>query len=298
MNVGGRLVSLVYGRPITVHVDPIEKKPFYHFLPGASAYSLATSGCPLKCRFCQNWQISQARPEDYEVAFRPAGQIAAEAVSKHAPVIAFTYNDPTVFTEYALDIARAARPLGVRSTLVSCGYMREAPLAELCEVLSAVKIDLKGFSRRFYREVSLAEIEPVLRSIVQIARAGVHLEIVNLVVPSLNDDEGSLRELTRWFMGELGPDVPLHFTRFHPDYQLSNLPPTPVATLERAYALAREAGLRYVYVGNVPGHPGNHTSCPGCGALVVERAGFFVRALRLENGACAACGTPIAGVWA
>jgi pyruvate formate lyase activating enzyme len=278
-------------------VDPIEKKPFFHFLPGSLAYSLATSGCPLRCRFCQNWQISQARPEEYTQAPLAAAAVARAAAAQSAPVIAFTYNEPTVFIEYLTDIARAAKPLGRRSVLVSCGYATEAPLAEMCGVLDAIKIDLKGFSPAFYRDACSAELAPVLRSIRQVARAKVHLELVNLVVPTLNDSPKMLTELSKWVAGELGPDVPLHFTRFHPDYQLTNLPDTPVATLERARETAMALGLHFVYVGNVPGHPGNHTYCPGCGRTVIERDGLFVTGMRMKDGRCASCGRAIPGVW-
>jgi pyruvate formate lyase activating enzyme len=295
--VGGELRSLVYGRPISVHVDPIEKKPFFHFLPGAAAYSLATSGCPLRCRFCQNWEISQARPEDYAQADVPAADVARAAVDRRAPVIAFTYNEPTVFLEYMTDIARAAKPLGRRSVLVSCGYMNEAPLRELCGVLDAVKIDLKGFRPEFYRDVCDGELKPVLRSLRQIAAARVHLEIVNLVVPTLNDSAPVLAELSKWVVGELGPDVPVHFTRFHPDYQLRHLPATPVATLERAREIGMAHGLRYAYVGNLPGHPGNHTWCPGCGTKVIERDGLFLTGMHLRDGRCPKCRRAIPGVW-
>ena len=298
MNVRGQLRSLVYGRPIAEHVDPIEKKPFFHFLPGAEAYSLATSGCPLRCKFCQNWTISQARPEDYEAAYCPAEAMANRAKGRGTPVVAFTYDEPTVFTEYLTDIARAARKVGLRSVLISCGFMNEAPLAEMIEVLDGIKIDLKGFSPEFYREVSGAELAPVLRSIKQVAKSGRHLEIVNLVVPTLNDSEKMLAELSRWVAGEAGPDVPVHFTRFHPDYQLLNLPPTPVATLERARDQAMKNGLRYVYVGNVPGHPGNNTYCARCGKVCIERTGLFVKSIHMKAGACAACGNKIPGVWA
>jgi pyruvate formate lyase activating enzyme len=297
IHVGGELRSLVYGRPISVHVDPIEKKPFFHFLPGAAAYSLATSGCPLRCKFCQNWEISQARPEDYAQASLPAAAIARAAADRDAPIIAFTYNEPTVFTEYLTDIARAARPLGRRSVLVSCGFMTEAPLREMCGVLDGIKIDLKGFREDFYRDVCGAELKPVLRSLRQVARSGVHLEIVNLVVPTLNDSPRDLAELSKWVAGELGPDVPVHFTRFHPDFQLRNLPDTPVATLERARETGMAQGLRFVYVGNVPGHPGNHTYCPGCGTRVIERDGMFVSAIHLRDGRCPKCRRAIPGVW-
>ncbi len=293
----GDLRSLVYGHPAAVHVDPIEKKPFYHFLPGSRAYSLGTAGCPLHCEFCQNWQLSQSMPEEHRGPFTPAADVAREAQAHQAPVIAFTYNEPTVFAEYLCDIARAARPLGVRCVAVSCGFMNQAPLAEMCEVLDAIKIDLKGFSEDFYRRVAHAELRPVLRAIEQIARHGTHLEIVNLVVPTLNDSEAMLGRLAGWLVDAVGPDVPVHFTRFHPDYRLLNLPPTPARTLELARAIARERGLRYAYVGNLPGHPGNHTSCPKCGKIVVRREGFFVEEIQVRDGKCAFCGEPIAGVW-
>jgi pyruvate formate lyase activating enzyme len=296
-NVGGELRSLVYGRPAAVHVDPIEKKPFFHFLPGSAAYSLGTVGCPLSCKFCQNWQISQAQPDDVDAAYMGPSAVVDAALGRRAPVVAFTYNEPAVFAEYALDIAAAGRRRGLRHVMVSCGFMNERPLADLCRVLDAVKIDLKGFSEDFYRTVSGAALAPVLRSIVQIRKAGVHLEIVNLVVPTLNDAEASLARLASWVMSELGADVPLHFTRFHPDYQLLNLAPTPVATLERARDMAMARGLRYVYVGNVPGHPGNHTYCPKCRTRVITRQDFFVLESSLKDGRCGACRCPIAGVW-
>jgi pyruvate formate lyase activating enzyme len=297
MNVGGELRSLVYGRPASVHVDPIEKKPFYHFLPGAAALSVGTAGCPLRCAFCQNWRLSQATPEEIPGPFVPPERMASEAEARRAPVIAFTYNEPTVQAEYLLDVARDARKRGIRTCIVSCGFMNEAPLREMCGVLDAVKIDLKGFSPAFYRDVSGAELAPVLRSIKQAAKAGVHLEIVNLVVPTLNDSEPMLRGLADWVAGEAGPDVPLHFTRFHPDYRLRNLPPTPVSVLERAREIAMARGVRYAYVGNVPGHPGNHTFCPGCGKAVVRRDGFFVTENQVEKGRCRHCRAAIAGVW-
>ena len=297
MNVDGVLRSLVYGRPLTVHVDPIEKKPFYHFLPGSAAFSLATSGCPLRCKFCQNWELSQASPEDQDTTFTPPARVVGAAVAQQAPVIAFTYNEPTVFTEYLLDIAREGRKRQLRSVLVSCGFMNQAPLAEMCHALDAIKIDLKGYSEPFYRSVCGAELAPVLRSIKQIHASGVHLEIVNLVVPTLNDSDNGLQELSNWVAGELGPDVPVHFTRFHPDYQLLNLPPTPIATLERARNIALGKGMHYAYVGNVPGHPGNHTYCPSCARPVIKRNDFFVLEMHLKNGRCEYCGQPIAGVW-
>jgi pyruvate formate lyase activating enzyme len=289
--------SLVYGRPVSVHVDPIEKKPFYHFLPGSQAYSIGTTGCPLRCKFCQNWQTSQASPEDYSVRFTSPGEIVETVRSRKVPVIAYTYNEPLVFTEYLLDIASAARLRGIRSTMVTCGFMAQGALAEMCKALDAVKVDLKGYSESFYRDACGAELKPVLRTIKQIAKSRVHLEIVNLVVPTLNDADRMITELCDWVMGELGPDVPLHFTRFRPDYQMPHLPPTPTATLERARSIAVARGIRYAYVGNVPGHPGNNTVCPSCKKEVIRRTLFFVEGSNIKDGKCGFCGRKIAGVF-
>ena len=297
INDNGILRSLVYGRPVSVHIDPIEKKPLYHFLPGAAAFSLATAGCPLRCQFCQNWEISQAKPEDFKGAYVPPESIVAAADGRQAPIIAFTYNEPTVFTEYMLDIAIKAKSEGIRSVLISCGYMNPEPLDDMCQVLDAIKVDLKGFDHHFYRDVCKAKLDPVLRSIRRIAQKGVHLEIVNLVVPTLNDSEAMLKDLIQWVLDEVGPNVPIHFTRFHPDYKMLNLPPTPVVTLEKAYDMAKESGIRYPFVGNVPGHQGNHTFCPECGKAVIRRTGFFVTEMQIRKGLCRYCQKPIAGVW-
>jgi len=297
MNVDGELKTLVYGRPISTHIDPIEKKPLYHFLPGSSAFSMATAGCPLSCKFCQNWQISQARPEDYRTEYISPEQVVRATVSREVPVIAFTYNEPTVFTEYLIDIARRGKRKGIRSVVISCGFMNAEPLAEMCEVLDAIKIDLKGFSQDFYTKVCDARLQPVLDSIRQIAKTDTHLELVNLVVPTLNDSDRMLTDLVEWVYNEAGPDVPIHFTRFHPDYKLRNLPPTPIATLERARSIALDRGLRYPFVGNVPGHPGNHTYCPACGKIVIERSGFFIQSFHIQQGRCEYCNESIAGVW-
>ncbi len=297
ININGNLRSLVYGKPIAIHIDPIEKKPFFHFLPGNQAYSLATSGCPLSCQFCQNWEISQSKPEDFPVSFVSPAEIVDSTASRDVPIIAFTYNEPTVFVEYLTDIAREAKKRKIRSVLVSCGFMNEEPLKEMCEVLDGIKIDLKGFSEDFYHKVCSAELKPVLRSIKQVSKTKTHLEIVNLVVPTLNDSDKMLNELADWIAGEVGPDVPVHFTRFHPDYRLLNLPPTPISTLDRARDIAMSRGIHYAFVGNVPGHPGNSTYCPECGKVVIKRNGFFVLENHINNGRCEYCGHAIAGVW-
>ncbi len=297
MNVNGELRSLVYGRPVAIHVDPIEKKPFYHFLPGSEAFSFGTSGCPLHCKFCQNWEISQSRPEDFDIGFVQPAQIVGAASQRRTPVIAFTYNEPTVFMEYLADTAVLAKKQELRCVLVSCGFMNSEPLAEMCRILDAIKIDLKGFSPDFYRNVSGAELQPVLNTIRQISRSGIHLEIVNLVVPTLNDSEKMMNDLVDWIIGEVGTDVPIHFTRFHPDYQLQNLPATPIATLERFRNHAMSKGIHFAYIGNVPDHPGNNTYCPQCGKPVIQRSSIFVTGMNLEKGKCKFCGRAIPGVW-
>jgi pyruvate formate lyase activating enzyme len=297
INVQGELRSLVYGRPVSINIDPIEKKPFYHFLPGSAAYSLATAGCLLRCKFCQNWEISQSSPEDFDTPFIAPERIVQSAANRQSPIIAFTYNEPTVFMEYLADIASLARKQKLRSVLVSCGFMNSEPLKEMCGLLDAIKIDLKGYSQDFYHEVCGAELQPVLNSIRQVARSGVHLEIVNLVVPTLNDSEIMLKGLVDWISGEVGPDVPVHFTRFHPDYRLLNLPPTPVGTLERFRDYAMSKGLHYVYIGNIPGHEGNNTYCPQCGKMIIQRSSFFLEKMHLKDGCCEFCGNKIAGVW-
>jgi pyruvate formate lyase activating enzyme len=297
MNVDGELRSLVYGRPVAIHVDPIEKKPFYHFLPGSEAFSFATSGCPLRCKFCQNWEISQSSPEDFDTRFIPPEEMVDTAASRRSPVIAFTYNEPTVFMEYLADTAGIAKKRKLRCVMVSCGFMNSEPLSEMCRLLDAIKIDLKGYSPEFYRNVCGAELSPVLNAIRQIAKSQVHLEIVNLVVPTLNDSEKMMNGLIEWILGEIGPDVPIHFTRFHPDYQILNLTETPVATLERFRNTAMSRGIHYPYVGNVPDHPGNHTYCPQCGKIVIKRNSFFVLELNIDHGKCRFCGRPISGIW-
>ena len=296
-NRGGVLHTMTYGNPCSLAVDPIEKKPFYHFLPGTTALSLATAGCNLHCLYCQNWQISQFPPEKVDFIRLFPEQVVDSALQEKSPSIAFTYSEPTIFYEYMCDTARLARAQGVRSVVISAGYINPEPLQELCGLVDAIKIDLKGINERFYEEVCSATLAPVLEAIRIIARSGIHLEIVNLVVPTLNDDPEDMRRLARWVCDQAGPDVPLHFSRFQPQYRLQNLPPTPVESLEQARQAGLEEGLHYVYIGNVPGHEGNNTFCPRCGQVVIRRSGFTVTEMYLQDGHCAHCGEPIAGVW-
>ncbi|MBM3322719.1 AmmeMemoRadiSam system radical SAM enzyme [candidate division WOR-3 bacterium] len=296
-NRDGVLYSLVYGRPCSVTREPIEKAPFFHFLPGSVRIGLATAGCNQSCKYCQNWELSSARPEDLPSYELMPEDVVALAVKEQVPVICFTYTEPVVFYEYMCDVARLARTRGVKTTVVTGGYINPEPLAQLCGLVDGIKIDLKGFTPEFYRAVCGSTLEPVLEACRIVAGSGTHLELVNLLVPGLNDDTVSLGRMCRWMAANLGDTVPVHFTRFSPAYRLKNLPPTPVTTIETAVRIARASGLQFVYVGNVPGHDDESTGCPGCGRLLVKRRGFSVLENNLLQGACRFCGRHIPGVF-
>jgi pyruvate formate lyase activating enzyme len=296
-NRGGTYYTLVHSRVVTAHIDPIEKKPFFHFLPGTVAFSIATAGCNVNCKMCQNWDISQVRPEQVRSNYAPPERVAVLAQQNSCPTIAYTYSEPVVFYEYVADTAEAAHRLGVKSVVVTGGYIQQEPLEKLCRQVDAIKVDLKGYSEKFYKEVVNGELKPVLDGLVTIRKHGVWNEIVYLVIPTLNDSETEFQGLAKWVKSELGPDVPVHFTRFHPEYLLKNLPPTPVETLERAKAIADAEGLHFVYIGNVPGHPAENTYCPKCRKIVVERTGFTVGTVHIHNNKCQYCQQPIPGVW-
>lgn len=296
MNKGGKLFSLVYGKPCAVNVDPIEKKPFFHFLPATSAFSIATAGCVLSCKFCQNWQISQARPADTDTYDLPPEKVVSQAIAYKCRSVTYTYTEPTVFYEYMYDTAVIAEKRGVRNTMHSCGYINERPLRNLSKYMDAADIDLKAFSEDFYTRICNGSLKPVLKALTVLKDEGVWLEITNLVIPTLNDDMKEIREMSRWIVKNLGSDVPIHFSRFHPHYKLKNLPPTPVDTLTDARRNAMDAGLKFVYIGNTR-HEGESTFCPGCGKLLIERIGYFVKQNNLSNGGCKFCKTAIPGVW-
>ncbi len=298
-NIDGELKSLTYGLPVAVHVDPVEKKPLNHFRPGKRILSLATAGCNLHCRNCQNWTISQKDPEDVDNTEILPEHIPGLCRRVDAPMVAFTYSEPLVFYEYTLDGFTAAREAGIDTVLVSAGYANPAPLRRLYRVTSAANIDLKAFSDEFYRKVCDATLKPVLDALVLAKQEGVWLEVTNLVIPTLNDAPHQVRELARWMVANLGADTPLHLSRFSPRYRLKNLPPTPSSTLYRLEQAAREAGLHYVYVGNVFGNPYQNTRCPSCGRTVVRRRGYVVERNELADsgGKCPHCGYRIAGVW-
>jgi pyruvate formate lyase activating enzyme len=296
-NRGGVYYSLVHSRVCAAHVDPIEKKPLFHYLPGTVAFSVATAGCNVNCKFCQNWDISQSRPEEIPADYAPPQKIVDLARQYSCPTIAYTYSEPVVFAEFLMDVADAGHQAGVRSIVVSNGYMQEEALKAAYGKMDAVKIDLKAFTESYYREVVTGQLKPVLDSLVTLKKMGKWTEIVYLVVPDRNDGDQEFRGLAQWIKANLGADVPLHFTQFHPEYLLKNLPITPVPTLERAKAIADAEGLHYVYIGNVPGHPAQNTYCPQCRRMLVERVGFTASQMLIEKGSCPFCKHPIPGVW-
>jgi pyruvate formate lyase activating enzyme len=296
-NQGGTLYTLVYAKPVAIHIDPIEKKPLFHFLPATTAFSVATTGCNLKCKFCQNWEISQAKPEDVEYTYIEPNELVERAVGSGAPTIAYTYTEPTIFYEYMLETAKLAKLRGLRNMMHSNGYIQEAPLRQLCKYLDAANIDLKGFSDEYYAKLTEGTLEPVLRSLKILREEGVHVEITNLILPGFNDDEATIKKMCLWIKDNLGADTPVHFGRFFPLYKLANLNPTPVETLEKARQIALDAGLKYVYIGNVAGNPAENTNCPRCKKIVIGRKGYFVTENNIADGKCRFCGEEIKGVW-
>ena len=295
-NVGGKLYSLSYGQLASAHVDPVEKKPFYHVLPGSKAFSLATPGCNMRCLFCQNWEISQAFPWEVRTTAATPEQVVAEALRSGAQSIAFTYSEPTIFYEYMLDIAKLAKAKGLKTLVISNGYICPGPLKELLPFIDAYKVDFKAFDPAFYAELTGGNRDAVLQTMKIIRASGVWLEVVNLLVTGKNDDEKQVRALARWVKENLGDDVPLHFSRFFPMHKLANLPPTPVETVLRAREIAMEEGLKYVYCGNIPSDAGDSTHSPKTGQIVIERQGYFVVRNDLVDGV-APDGEKIPGVW-
>jgi len=296
-NRDGKYYSLVYGNPCAVHLDPIEKKPLFHVLPSSRTLSIATAGCNFHCRFCQNWEISQARPEDVFSFDMPPEAVAKKAKAMGAASVAYTYVEPAIFFEYALDAGLEVRKEGLLNVIHSNGYINPGPLQELCKVLDAANIDLKGFTSSFYEEHCTGELEPVLQTLKTLKNRRVHLEITHLLIPTLNDSPALTRRMCEWIKMELGADTPLHLSRFYPLYRLTKLPPTPVPLLEKARETALSAGLEYVYIGNVPGHQAWNTFCPGCKNAVILRTGYMIREVHLKAGKCRHCGRPIPGIW-
>jgi pyruvate formate lyase activating enzyme len=294
---GGKLYSLVHGKACAVHVDPIEKKPIFHMLPGSGAYSVATAGCNLACRFCQNWEISQAKPEQTRSRDLPPARIVAEARAARCRSVAYTYTEPTVFFEYMLESARLARAAELRNIWVTAGFVNPEPLRELAPFMDAANIDIKSMREGYYRDVCGARLQPVLDAVALAVKLGVMVEITYLIVPTLNDSLDEIRDLARWLKSTVGAEVPLHFSRFFPQYRLERLPPTPLETITSARNVALAEGLRHVYTGNVPHDESANTFCAHCGTRLISRLGYTVREMRVRGGACPDCGGKVYGIW-
>jgi len=321
VNVDGTLYTLAYGNPCAVQIDPIEKKPLYHFLPRTDTFSIGCSGCGFRCLNCQNWHMSQRKPEELKdprgapIRLQPrrwdtlghgdmvrASMFPEDVLAltrfHDCPSVSYTYSEPIAWYEYMLDSAREVRRLGLKNVWVTCGYIQQEPLEELCQWIDAASVNLKSFSDEVYRTLNTGKLQPVLDTLMTLKRLGVWFEIVNLIVPTYTDKPDMIRQMCDWIVEKLGPDCPLHFSRFVPHHKLLHLEQTPKSILEQARDIARQAGLHYVYIGNCEdAQDGGTTYCPNCRQEVITRRGFFVTSMSLNDGKCASCGTRIAGVW-
>lgn len=296
-NKGGELFSLVYGRAISTHVDPIEKKPFFHFYPGSSAFSIAAVGCNFVCKFCQNYSISQIVRDHHTI---PGDELSPESVinlAKRAGCksISFTYTEPTIFFEYAYDISVLAKKIGIKTNFVSNGYMTPEAVDKIVTLLDAINVDLKAMSEKFYKEFCGAELNHVLETLKYIVSKGIWIEITTLLIPGFNDDESELKK-TAEFICSLNPGIPWHVSRYHPDYKFDSAPPTPAKILQKAVEIGKKAGLRYIYTGNIPGHEGENTFCYNCGKKLISRFGFSVYENHIKQSKCPWCAAHIDGV--
>jgi len=297
VNHQGKIYTIAYGNPCAIHIDPIEKKPFNHFLPGSKAFSVATAGCNLACLNCQNWSISQVSPPETRNYDLMPDQLVAQALAAQCQSIAYTYSEPISFYEYTLDSAKLAHEVGIKNVLVTAGYINDKPLREWCKTIDAASVNLKSFDDAIYRKLNRGTLDPVLNTLKAFAELGVWLEIINLVVPGWTDKLDMIKRMCGWLVENGLDDAPLHFDRFHPDYQLSQLSSTPIGVLTKARDIALVSGMKHVYIGNVPGLDAENTICPKCKQVVVERQSFTVLRNDLVNGCCRKCGEKIAGVW-
>jgi pyruvate formate lyase activating enzyme len=297
INKNGKLYTIAYGNPCAVHVDPIEKKPLYHFMPGTRAFSIATAGCNLACLNCQNWSISQVSPQETRNYDLMPAKVVEECLGNSCQSIAYTYSEPITFFEYTTDTAKIARAKGIKNVLVSAGYINEEPLRYLCKYIDAANIDLKSFKDSIYLKLNAGNLQTILNTLKIIKEEGVWLEITNLIVPSWTDDLDMIKEMCDWLYNNDLYEYPVHFSRFHPMYKLTHLPPTPLSTLEKAREIALSAGIKFVYIGNVPGTSASNTHCPKCKKMIIERRGYRIVSNHITNNKCEFCGETIPGVW-
>ena len=297
INQGGRLYNLGYGSPAAIQIDPVEKKPLHHFLPGTEIFSMGTAGCNMGCFFCQNWDISKSKHDQVNSTYMPPEDVVLLAIRYGCSSLAFTYNEPTIWGEYVIDICQAAKEYGLHTVMVTNGYITYDAFHDIYDHIDAANVDLKAFSENFYGRITLTHLQPVLETLQWLKNeTQVWFEITNLIIPTLNDDPRETRQLSEWVLDNLGPEVPLHFTAFHPDFKLRDKPPTPPETLHSARKIAREVGLHYVYEGNISSE-GGHTFCPSCGETLIRRSWHKVLDNRLKDGACPSCGHGIPGRW-
>ncbi len=297
INVNNKIYTIAYGNPCAIHIDPVEKKPLYHFLPSSKAFSIATAGCNLACLNCQNWTISQVGPKETQNYDLMPEKVVEECIKENCESIAYTYSEPLTFYEYTLDTSIIAREKGIRNILVSAGFINEEPLRKLCKTIDAANIDLKSFKESIYLKLNAGKLQPVLNTLTILKEEGVWLEITNLVIPGWTDDMVMIQEMCTWLYKNGFEDTPLFFSRFQPLYKLTQLPATPVATLNRAREIALDTGLKYVYSGNVPGSSSENTYCPKCKKLVILRKGFSILENNLNQGSCKFCNEKVPGVW-
>jgi pyruvate formate lyase activating enzyme len=296
-NIRGILYSMVYGKPVSVNIDPIEKKPQFHFLPGTKSYSIGTAGCNLHCKFCQNWEISQYSFDEVPYIEMPPEKVVEEALSNGCKSIAYTYNDPIVFTEYAIDTAKLAREKGLKNIFVTNGYINQEPLKDLCKSMDAFHIDLKGFNEKFYNDICEGKLNPVLETLKTLRKENKWFEIIHLTVTDLTDDPKEIEEMCNWIVKELGKDTVLHFSRFFPCWKMSDIPPTPEDRLYQAAEIAKTSGLNYVYIGNMLSGKWENTYCPKCNELLIERRWFEILKNKIKNSKCPKCKTKISGIF-
>ena len=297
VNIDGILRSIVYGKPVAVHVDPIEKKPLFHFYPKTKVFSIATAGCNLKCIFCQNWEISQAKPEETRYINMSPEQVVSEAIRSDSKSIAYTYTEPTIFFEYMRDTAKLAKEKGLKNVYITCGYVEEEPLRELCKYIDAANVDLKGFSEKFYKKYTDGKLNPVLRTFKILKNEGIWTELTNLIIPGANDSPQDISNLCEWIVTEIGVDIPVHFSRFFPNYKVLDRPPTSQAKLNMAIDIAKHFGIKYIYAGNVAGSKYESTYCPACGKKLIGRTGYYISEINVKDGKCKFCGEEISGRW-
>jgi len=297
INLDGKLFCFAYGNPCAVHVDPIEKKPLYHFYPGTRAFSIATAGCNLACLNCQNWEISQTSPKKTRNYDLMPDKVVEQAIKNNCQSIAYTYSDPVVFFEYTLETSKLARDSGLKNVIVSAGYINDEPLKEWCKYIDAANIDLKSFNNEIYEMLNAGTLEPVLNTLKTLRDEGIWLEITNLVVPDWTDDPDMIKQMCNWLVENGFENYPIHFSRFHPQYKLNTLPATPLNILEKARNAAISEGMNFVYIGNVTDTNASNTYCPDCKDLIIQRKGYQIDASKISQGKCKSCGNSISGRW-